>query len=430
MESNKDEALRCLAIAQKHFDAGNVPSARKFCQKSISLFETPQALKLLASINATPESSSSTATTASATEEHSSASGMKHRHEKSSANGNPIPNGTAGGIGGEKREYTSEQHATVKRVRACKVTEYYEILGVQKDCEEADIKRAYRKLALALHPDKNGAPGADEAFKMVSKAFQVLSDPQKRAIHDSSGSDPESRFGGMPSSNGFAASPFTGNAFEGELSPEDLFNMFFGGGGAFGPGFGGGPAVFTATFGPGGFHAARMGRQGRPRNAPANDTRSIFFQLLPLIILFGFSLLSALPNLFSTPPVPDPSYTFQGTARYNVERQTTPLGIRYYVNAAEFSKHPAIGAELAREKADNAKRQRGPATVKFEGLVERAYTQDLYVRCQRGVDRRERRKEAEVGIFGIGTDWEKVRRIEQEKVESCEELKRLGFLKS
>jgi DnaJ homolog subfamily B member 12 len=110
-------------------------------------------------------------------------------------------------------------------------------------------------LALALHPDKNGAPGADEAFKrvyinisvmartpqacssVVSKAFQVLSDPQKRAAFDRSGSDPESRFSGAssPFANG-GVSPFA----EGEMSPEDLFNMFFGDGRGFGvDGFGG-----------------------------------------------------------------------------------------------------------------------------------------------------------------------------------------------
>lgn len=143
MESNKDEAQRCLHIAQKHFDAANIPSARKFCQKSIALFETPQALALLASINAAPGSSSAGAAKGSATEEHPSASGSRHRGAKSQAS---IPNGTAGGIGGEKRDYTAEQHATVRRVRACKVTEYYEILELKKDCEETDIKKAYRKV--------------------------------------------------------------------------------------------------------------------------------------------------------------------------------------------------------------------------------------------------------------------------------------------
>jgi hypothetical protein len=65
-------------------------------------------------------------------------------------------------------------------------------------------------------------------------------DPQKRAIYDRSGGDPESRFSGMSSgsSSGFPTSAFGSTAFEGELSPEDLFNMFFGGGPAFaaGPG--------------------------------------------------------------------------------------------------------------------------------------------------------------------------------------------------
>jgi DnaJ family protein B protein 12 len=49
-------------------------------------------------------------------------------------------------MGGEKREFTAEQLKVVKRVKACKVTEYYEILSVNKDCEEAEIKKAYRKV--------------------------------------------------------------------------------------------------------------------------------------------------------------------------------------------------------------------------------------------------------------------------------------------
>ena len=145
MEGNKDEALRCLAIAQKHFDAGNLSLARKFCLKSITLFEAPQAIKLLTSINKAESSSSSqtkgsSSSSNSQTEEHPSAAGIKNRHPPSNTNG------TAGGMGGEKRDVTPEQRAVVKRVRSCKASAYYEILDVKKDCDDAEIKKAYRKV--------------------------------------------------------------------------------------------------------------------------------------------------------------------------------------------------------------------------------------------------------------------------------------------
>ncbi|KAG1834093.1 hypothetical protein EV424DRAFT_1362678 [Suillus variegatus] len=438
MEGNKDEAIKCLLIAQKYKDAGNLPSARKFCQKSINLFSTPDAAKFLESVEAAEASGSSSSSagagpstsngnaqaSSSSTETHPSASGAKHRSTGSA-------NGTAGGMGGEKREFTAEQVKVVKRVKACKVTEYYEILSVKKDCEEAEIKKAYRKLALALHPDKNGAPGADEAFKMVSKAFQVLSDSQKRAIYDQSGSDPESRSGGMSSRGpGFSASPFGG---EGEMSPEDLFNMFFGGGGmAMNRGFGGSPfgggPVFTASFGPGGFRTTRMrtntgGAQAQQQGEGAQG-RSLLMQLLPLILLIAFSFLSAIPDMFST-SIPDPRYSFSASTRFNTERQTNGLGIKYHVNEHEFKNHRQIAADIA-----GGTHRRGSALSRFEGQVEQVYTNTLYNDCQHGVDRRQRRRDAEVGLFGVGTDWEKVKAIEAEKIDSCEELKRLGVIKS
>ncbi|PCH44312.1 DnaJ-domain-containing protein [Wolfiporia cocos MD-104 SS10] len=434
MESNKDEALKCLAIAQKRRGTGDYASARRFCQKSLSLFATPEAQKLLDIIESEAESSSAQASSSSSgpsntspdgesftssAEAHPSASGARHRHTASEG---PKVNGDST-QSQKKRDYTPEQAAVVKRVRTCKVTEYYEILSVKRDCEEAEIKKAYRKLALSLHPDKNGAPGADEAFKMVSKAFQVLSDPQKRAAYDRHGSDPESRFSGMSSAGsgrgppGFAT---RGGGFEGELSPEDLFNMFFGGGMGGGP-FGGGP-VFTASFGPGGFRTTRMRTTNmhQERQQQPAEPRSTFIQLLPLLLLFALSFINMLPNFFSTPPTPDPRFSFTPSARYNTERHTRH-GVKYHVNSAEFSGHP-IAAELARNGEKS-----GPELSRFEKTVEQVFAQDLYTQCQRGLERKERRRDQEVGLFGIGTDWEKVRQIEAEKVESCEQLRNYGF---
>ena len=66
--------------------------------------------------------------------------------------------------------------------------DYYKILGVDRNANETDIKRAYRKLALKYHPDRNpNNPPAEEKFKEINEAYQVLSDPQKRARYDQLG---------------------------------------------------------------------------------------------------------------------------------------------------------------------------------------------------------------------------------------------------
>lgn len=214
------------------------------------------------------------------------------------------------------------------------------------------------------------------------------------------------------------------------MSPEDLFNMFFGGGrmngGGFGPGPFGGP-MFTASFGPGGFRTTRVRTNGRPQGAAQGEpaqARSILTQLLPLIVIFAFSFLSMLPDLFSTPTVPDPRFQFTKNSRFDVERQTNNLHINYYVNGRDFKAHPNIAADLAAGQY-----RRGSALSRFESNIEQVYTQNLYTQCQRDVNKRERRKEAEIGFFGIGADWEKVKSIEAETFASCEELKRLGVIR-
>ncbi len=112
--------------------------------------------------------------------------------------------------------------------------DYYEVLGVDKNASEEEIKKAYRKIAIKYHPDRNpGDKEAEEKFKEAAEAYDVLHDAQKRQQYDQFG------FNGPAGAGGFGG--FNG----GEFSMDDIFSMFgdvFGGRGGFGGfgGFGGG----------------------------------------------------------------------------------------------------------------------------------------------------------------------------------------------
>jgi len=130
--------------------------------------------------------------------------------------------------------------------------DYYKILGVSKSASEQEIKSAYRKLALKYHPDRNKTKEAEEKFKEVTKAYEVLSDSQKRSTYDQFGAAAFEQ-GGMGGGNPFAGGnpfggqqgPFTytysssggdgaGFDFGGFNDPFEIFEQFFGGASPFG----------------------------------------------------------------------------------------------------------------------------------------------------------------------------------------------------
>ncbi|XP_042499476.1 chaperone protein dnaJ 49-like [Macadamia integrifolia] len=344
MDGNKDEALKCLKIGQEALELGDRTRALKFITKARRLDPTLRVDDLLSKVESefgdppAPDSSPPNGVFPDeATSSNGPAANSSVRH-RGPSNGSSSTSAAS---------YTEEQILIVRQIK--KKKEYYDILGLERGCSVEDVRKAYRKLSLKIHPDKNKAPGAEEAFKAVSKAFQCLSDEESRKRYDLVGSDeavydrPAARRGPQ-GFNGF---------YEADVDAEEIFRNFFFGGmprattqfGGFTFGTGTGPSVRTADQDSGNF-----------------NVRAIL-QLLPILLLL---LLNFLPSS-------EPIYALSRSYAYE-HRFVTQKGINYFVRTAKFDQ----------EYPPNS-----PERVEIERQVERAYTSNLAQYCQVELQRRQ-----------------------------------------
>jgi curved DNA-binding protein CbpA len=149
--------------------------------------------------------------------------------------------------------------------------DYYEVLGVNKSADEAEIKKAYRKLAMQFHPDKNpDNKEAEEKFKEASEAYEILSDKDKRQVYDQYGhAGIDRQFGG----GGFSWDNFTHFADISDLFGgggfSSIFETLFGGGG-----FGGRGSQRSSNRGKI-FRSSSPSRSKKSRWAPRRPSRSV-----------------------------------------------------------------------------------------------------------------------------------------------------------
>jgi len=163
-----------------------------------------------------------------------------------------------------------------------KSDDYYQILGVPRGADDGAIRKAYKKLAVKWHPDKN--PGDEQAtknFQKISEAYATLTDEKKRRIYDQYGKDAANQADNMDESNMPGGMPFgfrPGSRGHGGMSQEDaqrIFSQFFGGGDPFGGGFGGMGGGMGGM--PGGVHINLGGGGPGMRGGPQMDPFASMF---------------------------------------------------------------------------------------------------------------------------------------------------------
>ncbi|KAM6408572.1 dnaJ homolog subfamily C member 18 [Rhynochetos jubatus] len=287
--------------------------------------------------------------------------------------------------------YTAEQLDGVRRIKRCR--NYYEILGVERDASEEDLKKAYRKLALRFHPDKNRAPGATEAFTAIGNAFAVLSNPEKRLRYDEFGSDQEH------ASTAQARQYNYYTEFEADITPEEIFNVFFGGHFPTGNIHMFSNVARDAHYYPQRHRHERVWTQEQEEeeNRPQNSY-SAFIQLMPVFIIIVVSVITQL--MATNPPY---SLFYKSSIGHVVSRETENLQVPYYVDK-NFERNYQ-GAELQ----------------ELEKTVEKDYIDYIQTSCWK-----EKQQKSDLSnLAKLYRDERLKQKAESLKLEHCEKLSSL-----
>ncbi|XP_041630280.1 dnaJ homolog subfamily B member 12 isoform X1 [Drosophila kikkawai] len=313
MDGNKDEAQRCIDFAVQALAEGKIEKAEKFLIKAEKLYPTENAKKLLAQVKSNPTSNGSNGKSRPGANGGTDEKDTGPRKRVNSDSRSSAP------------DYTNDQLEAVRKIKKCK--DYYEVLGVTKTATDSEIKKAYKKLALQLHPDKNKAPGSVEAFKALGNAAGVLTDAEKRKNYDLYGIN-ESHSGHGNGGNHHGHGQYYNNeygysrGFQADISAEELFNMFFNGG-----------------FPQQNVYMRQQRRRHQAREDREGNNSSALINLLPILLLIGLSMMS---SFF----ISDPMYSLTPSHKYSVKRETNGLKIPYYVKDNFYSEYQGSVARL------------------------------------------------------------------------------------
>lgn len=304
MEANKSDCEKCIKIAQTAASTGDYQKALKFLNKAEKLYPSEIITKLTKEYTDLMNKQSQRQETRDPNDSYST-----FRKESS-----PQEEESSDTTHNRKKE-SADQTAAVKRIKNCR--DFYEMLGVPKTASEGDLKKAYKKLALQFHPDKNKTPGATDAFKAIGKAFSVLSDAQKRKQYDNYGAESFESGGSAPTRSHrqsyYSSTHYSWN--DEEFSADELFNLFFGGN----------PAYAAQTRRRQAQHHQQQQRAGHQEfTFNTSNNYAVLFQLMPILLIIALSLIS---NFM----VGEPVYNLQKSTKYTVKRTTNDHNVNYYV---------------------------------------------------------------------------------------------------